>query len=470
MAEKELYFKSAAELGSLIRDKELSPVEVVEAHLKRIEELEPRLNSFITLLPDQALESARKAEKEIQGGKYKGLLHGVPLGMKDAYKTKDIRTTYGCKVYDRYVPDEDSTTVERLRQAGAILIGKLNLHTLEYGSTGQNNYYGDMHNPWDTTRYSGGSSGGSASAVVTGECSIAMGSDTGGSIRMPAGLCGLVGLKTTFGRLSRHGLMELSPTMDHHGPMTKTVEDCALVLNAIVGHDPKDTKSSTVPTLDYTRSLTGDIKGLRIGVPKEFFEVPVASEIKQAVEDAINVLSDLGAVVTEVSWPAFHNAYAISTIILGADAGQSLRSLVLNHGLDIEPIVRNRVEAGFFIPVTRYIQAQRARSILDRQSYDLLKQVDILAGPTLSVTAPTIGQTETTVAGTRMHVGEALTRYTRAYNLNGLPAISVPCGFSSKKLPVGFQLAGRAFEEETVLRVAYAYEQATQWHKVRPPL
>ena len=470
MADKELCFRSAAELGRLIRDRQVSPVEVTQAHLQRIEELEPGLNSFITLLPEQATEAARKSEEEIQQGNYRGPLHGVPLGLKDAYETRGIRTTFGCKVYDGNVPDEDSTTAVRLREAGAILLGKLNLHTLEFGTTGQNGYYGDMHNPWDTSRYTGGSSGGSASAVATGECAIAMGSDSGGSIRMPAGLCGIVGLKTTFGRLSRHGLMELSPTMDHHGPMTRTVEDCALVLNAIVGYDPKDPRSSKAPVPDYTGVLTGNVKGLRIGVIKEFFQVPLDPEVRQAVERAVGVLDDLGAVVTEVSWPMYHYAGAISSAILLADVAGSLRQLVLEHGSDIDATVRQRIEAGFFIPITRYLQAQRARAILNRQSYDLLKQVDILAGPTLAVPAPKIGDAEVTVAGKKMQMPAALTQYTRSYNLNGLPTISVPCGFSSNNLPIGLQLAGRAFDEETVLRIAHAYEQATDWHKRRPPL
>ena len=470
MADKELCFWSAAELGRLIGERKVSPVEVTEAHLQRIEELEPRLNSFITLLPEQAMESARKSEQELQRGNHRGPLHGVPLGLKDAYETRGIRTTFGCKVYDSNVPDEDSTTAVRLREAGAILFGKLNLHTLEFGATGQNGYYGDMHNPWDTTRYTGGSSGGSASAVATGECAITMGSDSGGSIRMPAGLCGIVGLKTTFGRLSRHGLMELSPTMDHHGPMTRTVEDCALVLNATAGYDPKDPRSSKAPVPDYTKALTGNVKGLRVGVLKEFFQVPLDPEVRRAVERAVGVLGELGALVTEVSWPMYHYAYAISSAILLADVAGSLRRLVLEHGPDIDATVRQRIESGFFIPITRYLQAQRARAILDKQSYDLLKQVDILAGPTLAVPAPKIGDTEVTVAGKEMQVNTALTQYTRPYNLNGLPTISVPCGFSSNNLPIGLQLAGRAFDEETVLRMAHAYEQATDWHKRRPPL
>ena len=254
MGGEELCFLSAAELGGLIQQKKISPVEVVETHLQRIEALEPKLNSFITLLPDEARAAARRAEEEVQQGTYRGPLHGIPLGLKDAYHTKGIRTTFGSQVFDSYKPKEDSTTVVKLSEAGAITLGKLNLHTLEFGPTGENDYYGDMHNPWDVTRHTGGSSGGSGSAVAAGGCTIATGSDSGGSIRMPAGLCGIVGLKTTFGRLSRHGLMGLSPTMDHHGPMTRTVPDCALMLQIMAGHDPKDLRSAKVSIPDYTKA------------------------------------------------------------------------------------------------------------------------------------------------------------------------------------------------------------------------
>ena len=468
MASQELYFRSAAELGPLIRDKKVSPVEVTQACLRRAEEVEPRLNSFITLLSDQALQAARKAEREILRGQYRGALHGIPLGLKDVYETRGIRTTFGCKVYDDYIPEEDSTTWVRLREAGAILLGKLNLHTLQYGPTGQNDYYGDMHNPWEPSRYTGGSSGGSASAAATGECIAAMGTDSGGSIRIPAGLCGIVGLKTTFGRLSRHGLLQLSESMDHHGPMTRTVRDCALVLNVIAGHDPKDPGSSKAPVPDYAKKLNGDIKGLRIGVPKEFFQVPIASEVRLALERVWETFAELGGIITEVSWPLFLYAQSISGAVLTSDVAENLRQLVLASGSDIDPRVRHRIESGFFIPATRYLQAQRARTVLNRQSHTLLKEVDILAGPTVAVTAPPIGDVEIRVGGTPMHVVNALTQYTRAYNLNGLPAISIPCGFSKGGLPIGLQLAGRPFDEETVLRVAYAYEQATSWKERQP--
>ena len=468
MAVTEACFMSASELGHLIRQREISVVEVTEAHLQRIEELEPRLNSFITITADEARSAALELESEAAEGRYRGPLHGIPLGLKDAYDTKGIRTTYGSQVFDNHVPDEDSTTVVRLREAGAILLGKLNLHTLEFGPTGENDFYGDMHNPWDITRYTGGSSGGSGSAVASGECTIATGSDSGGSIRIPAALCGIVGLKTTFGLLTRHGLMGLSPTMDHHGPMARTVKDCALMLGATAGHDPKAPRSTRRPIPDYAGSLTGDVKGVRIGLVKEFFDAPIDPEVRDAVELALKVLESHGATVVEVSWPMFRYSAAISTAILLADTAESLGDLVLEHGPMVGNPTRARVESGFFIPVVKYLKAQRARAELNRQSYGLLEEVDILAGPTVPVVAPKIGEKEVQVGKTRMPTAAALLQYTRAHNLNGLPAISVPCGFNNIGLPIGLQLAGRPFGETTVLRVAHAYEQATSWHKDHP--
>ena len=470
MTIENICFMDAAELGGLIRRKEVSPVEIVDAHLQRIAALEPKLNSFITITGEKARDAARTVEKELAQGIDRGPLHGIPLGLKDAYDTQGLRTTYGCAAFDNHVPDEDSTTTKRLREAGTVLLGKLNLHTLEFGPTGQNEFYGDMHNPWDVDRYTGGSSGGSGAAVASGQCTIAMGSDSGGSVRIPASLCGIVGLKTTYGLLSRHGLMGLSPTMDHHGPMTRTVEDCATMLGVLAGHDPKDPWSSKRPVPDYTKALTGDVKNIRIGVVKEYFESPVDPEVNQAVHKALQVFEDMGATVVEVSWPMFHYSHTISTAILLADTAGSLGGLVSRHGPKIENLVRARVESGSFVPIAKYLKAQHGRSLLNRQSYDLLEQVDILAGPTVPVAAPRIGEEKVQVGDTQLSTVPALLQYTRAHNLTGLPAISIPCGMTTTGLPIGMQLSGRAYDEQTVLRVAHAYEQATPWHEKRPPV
>ena len=466
----ELCYLSVGQLARLIQDHKVSPVEVVETHLSRIEALEPALNSFITLLPEQAMAAARQAEGEIQAGRYRGPLHGIPLGLKDVYYVKGVRNTSGTRVFDDFVPDFDCTIAARFKDAGAILLGKLNLHQLAYGPTGENPDYGHMHNPWNTELISGGSSGGSASAAASGECTITMGTDTGGSIRIPSALCGLAGLKPTYGLLSRYGITVLCWTLDHPGPMTRTVEDCALVLNALAGYDPNDPASANVTVPDYAAALTGDVRGLRVGVPKEYFEVPVDTQVEQAVRKAIDVLGELGATVTEVSWPMYCYSAPISTAILMAEASAYHGNLVRTQGPQLYPPVRVRIEAGMFISGAEYIQAQRARALFVRQSRDLLREVDILAGPTEPITAHKIGATQVNVGDTTMGSIPALTQYTRPSNLTGFPTITVPCGFSDDGLPIGLQLAGRPFDEETVLRAAHSYEQATEWHKRRPPL
>ena len=315
MNSTELCYFSASQLSRLIRKKEISPVEVMEAHLSRINALEPTLNSFITLLPDQALAAARQAEKEIQAGRYLGPLHGIPFGLKDLFYVKGIRNTSGSKIYDHFVPDFDSTIALRLKEAGAILVGKLNLHPFAYGTTGENEEYGHMHNPWNPALITGGSSGGSGSAVASGQCTLTMGTDTGGSIRIPGALCGLVGLKPTYGRLSRHGITVLAWSQDHPGPMVRTVEDCALVMNAVAGYDPNDPTSVNLPVPDYTKALTRQIRGLRLGVVKEFFEVPIESKVKELVWAAIDKLGEMGAIVSEISWPIYHYAMSIASTI-----------------------------------------------------------------------------------------------------------------------------------------------------------
>jgi aspartyl-tRNA(Asn)/glutamyl-tRNA(Gln) amidotransferase subunit A len=468
MDSKGLCYFSAGELSRLIRKKEVSPVEVVKAHLARVEALEPALNSFIALLPEQAVEEAKLAEREIQAGRYRGPLHGIPIGLKDLFYVKGVRNTSGSKIFDHFIPDHDSTIALKLKDAGAILLGKLNLHQFAYGPTGENPDYGNMHNPWDTKRIPGGSSGGSASATASGQCTLAMGTDTGGSIRIPSAVCGLVGLKPTYGRLSRYGITVLSWSQDHPGPMTRTVEDCALVMNAVAGYDPRDPSSANMSIPDFTKSLTENIKGLRVGVPKEPFEDPVDSEVEHFVRSAIELLSKLGATIHEMSWPMYHESKAISSTILMAEATAYHSQLMKRQGSRLDPKVRLRLEAGLLISAVDYIQAQRARRLFYQQSCDLFKNVDLLAGPTVPITACNIGTEEVQIGNTLLGVIPLLTQHTRPYNLNGFPAITVPCGFSRNGLPVGFQLAGKPFDEAMVLRAAFAYEQATEWHQRRP--
>ena len=466
----ELHYMSAWELSGLIRDRQISPVEVVEACLERIEATEPTLNSFITLLPEQARASAQRAEQEINRGNYRGPLHGIPVGLKDLFETAGIRTTSGTRIYDNYVPAEDCTVAARFSQAGAILIGKLNMHPLAFGPTGENGDYGHMHNPWNPERITGGSSGGSGSAASAGQCPITMGSDTGGSVRIPAALCGIVGLKPTYGRVSRAGLTPLSWCLDHPGPMVRTVEDAALAMNVIAGRDPRDPATADVPVPDYTEALSEDIRGLRIGVVKEYFETEINHQVAELTQRAISELGELGAEIVEVSLPLYQYAQPISNAILSAEATAAHRDILLSDGDKLYPQVRDRLEEGLFITAAEYLRAQQARQVFCAQVAELLKDVDLLAGPVEPVTAPGILERRIDVGGESLPAVPLLTKYTRVYNITGSPAISVPCGFSDDGLPVGLHLAGRNFDETTVLRAAYAYQQAHDWHHRRPPL
>ena len=466
----EICYMGAGDLSKLVQSKEISPVEIIEAHLTRIDATEPVLNSFITLLADQARKAARQAEKDIQAGRYKGPLHGIPVALKDLYNTGGVRTTSGSRIFDTFIPTEDCTVAAKFHQAGAILLGKLNMHQFAYGPTGENPDYGHMHNPWNPDMVTGGSSGGSGSAAAAGQCTITTGSDTGGSIRIPAALCGIVGLKPTYGLVSRYGLSALSWSLDHPGPMTRTVEDTAITMNVIAGHDPKDVASAKVDIPDYTSALTGDVKGLRIGIVKEYFEAPLDPQVRKAVMDAISLLESMGAEIKEVSYPMFNQSQAISSTVLMAEATAYHRDLLEKDGHQLYEPVRQRLEAGLFISAAEYLRAQQARSIFDQQGRRLLDEVDLLAGPTDPVTAPEILASKVMAGEQEVGVVGALTQYTRPYNINGFPAISVPCGFSDDGMPIGLQLAGRPFDELTVLRAAHAYEQANDWHTRRPPI
>ena len=465
----ELCFLSAVELGSLIAAKKVSPVEVVQAHLERIEAAEDTLNSFITRPGEEALEAARRAEAEIAAGDYRGVLHGVPVGLKDLYYVAGVPNTAGSRIFDDFVPDHDGASAESLKEAGAILMGKLNLHQFAFGPTGHNADYGHMHNPWDTKRVAGGSSGGSGSAAAAGQCAITLGTDTGGSIRIPSALCGLAGLKPTYGRVSRYGLVSLSWSLDHPGPMARTVEDCAAAMQVLAGYDPRDPASADEPVPDYMDALSEDLAGLKIGVPREYFEVPVDAEVEKLSRAALETLAGLGAEVVEVDWPMYHRSADISKIILYAEAAAYHRDLLLRRGEEYDPSVRWRFESGLFISGPDYLRALRHRREYTESARDLLQQVDLLAGPMEPVVAPLIEEDSVPVNGESVGVIPALTQYTRPFNLTGYPALTVPCGFS-EGMPVGLQLAARPFEEATALKAGYAYQQATDWHKRRPPI
>ncbi len=470
MIDPELCTLTLEELGPLLRDKRVSPVEVTQAYLERIDALNEALNAYITVTGDQALADAVRCEEEILRGDYRGLLHGVPVALKDLYDTAGVRTTAASKIYAQRVPDEDATSVARLRAAGAVIIGKTNLHEFAYGVTTDSSYFGPTRNPWDMERVTGGSSGGSGAAVAAGLCVAATGSDTGGSIRIPAALCGIVGLKPTYGRISCHGLLPLSWTLDHPGPMARSVYAAAVMLAAMAGYDPRDPASADVPVPDCTSGLRDGVAGLRIGVDPRWALSGIHQEVLAAFQEALVVLKGLGAEIVDVSVPRVQEGIEAALTIVTAEATGIHEEFLRTRPDDYRPDVRARLEKGFAISGSDYGHARRSGELLRRDLATLFKKIDLLATPMCGIPVPRLGQQEVTIDGETVSVMAPLTRYTRVFNLTGLPAISVPCGFSSEGLPMGLQLAGRAWDEATVLRAAYAYEAATEWAQRRPSL
>lgn len=470
MSDHDLCHLTISEAADLIRRKRISPLELVDAHLERIEATNRRLNSFVTVMADDARAAARAAEQALGRGDDLGPLHGLPIGLKDLYFTSGIRTTMGSKIMADFVPSFDAAVVERLRRAGAIVLGKQQMHEFALGGTSENPHWGPSRNPWDPTRLTGGSSGGGGAGVAGGLCIAALGTDTGGSIRIPSSLCGVVGLKPTFGRISRYGVFPLSWSMDTAGPITRSVGDAAILLNVLAGRDPRDPGSADFPAEDFRRSLGEDVSGVRIGIPEQYFFDLVDPEVESAVRRGARRLEELGARVEPVSIPIFEQAMAIfSPILLTEAATIHLESLRRRPG-DFDPEVRTRLEMGALTPATAYLQAQRARALYNRKIAEAMKRFDLLLTPTTPTAAPRIDDKIVTIRGRHEPALALLPRLTRPFNLCGLPTISVPCGFTSTGLPIGLQLAGRAFEEATVLKVAHAYEQASEWRHRSPSL
>ncbi len=457
MNQTDLPFLTIAELAPLIENGDVSPVVVTRAVLERIEALDGRLNAYITVLHDEALSAAREAENAISAGGYLGPLHGVPISLKDLFWTRGVRTTAGSRILADFIPHEDAHSVARLKAAGAVIVGKTNLHEFAFGVTTINPHYGTTRNPWDPERIVGGSSGGSVAAVAAGLCTAAMGTDTGGSIRIPAALCGIVGLKPTYGRVSRHGVVPLAWTMDHAGPMTRSVRDAALMLNVVTGHDPRDPASTDAPVPSFTAGLDAGVKGLRLGVPRHFYFDDLNAEVERCVQAAIDVLGRLGGTIEEVVLPRLEYAPAVYWPISVSEAAAYHRDWLINRPQDYGDDVRQRMGAGLVVPSVRYLQAQRARRLIADDFRHALREVDVLLAPTTPIPAPRIDE-----AGAP-EVRTTLLRLTSPANLAGLPALSVPCGFTGAGLPVGLQIIGRAFDEATVLRVGHAYEAAAGW-------
>jgi aspartyl-tRNA(Asn)/glutamyl-tRNA(Gln) amidotransferase subunit A len=471
MSAGELVYLSLSEAAERIRKRQVSPVELLAAVQARTTALQPKLNAYITPMFDAAMADARKAEREIIGGHYRGPLHGIPMALKDNHWTSGVRTTAGSKILSDFVPTEDATVVTKLRAAGAVITGKTNMHEWALGTTTTNPWYGAAHNPWALDRVPGGSSGGSAAAVAAGLCYAATGSDTGGSIRMPASLCGVVGLKGTYGRTSLHGIVPLSWTLDHAGVLTRTVTDTALVMNTIAGFDPKDSGSAQVAVPDFAASLKQGLKGLRLGVPRGHFYDPLDPQVRKATEVAIATMRDLGASVREVDFTDAAPCLAVYTAIRAPEAASFQEKFIEKRAEDYGDDVRLLVQLGDVILAKDYLRGQRLRTILREKLASLLTQVDALVTPTTPVVAHPIGRPFTEIDG--RPVTSPLALYgpnTVPFDLTGTPAISICCGFNSEGLPIGLQIATRAWDEGTALRIAAAYEQATTWHRRHPAI
>jgi aspartyl-tRNA(Asn)/glutamyl-tRNA(Gln) amidotransferase subunit A len=450
--------RSLAGLSRELLARRLSPVEVVRALLARFEVDET--NSFITVTAEQALERASRAEREILAGRYKGPLHGVPVALKDIIYTRGVRTTMGSALYSGHVPDHSATVAGKLEEAGSVLIGKTNTHEFAYGPTGDRSYFGPTRNPHDARRITGGSSGGSGAAVAANLCYGALGSDTGGSIRIPAALCGTVGMKPTFGRVSKSGVFPLSWSLDHTGPITRTVEDNALMLNVLAGHDPEDHYSVDRPAEDFTRDLERGLRGAGIGVPRGFYSEHVEEEVQARVREAAEGFVSLGAEVRQVEIPNLVDTLHAQRLILAAEAYAIHEERLENEREKIGEEVSERLMEGERPRAYRYANARR-RGMLATEEFDhALHGVDVLLTPTIPITATEIGQREISISDYEEHVRSALTRFTGPTDLTGHPSLSVPCGATAMGLPVGLQLIGRHFDEATLYRFGHAYEEA----------
>ncbi len=469
MTDIDLARLTVAGAGRSLRAGEFTPTELTQAYLRRIERLNPLLNAYLTVTAERALEDARRATEELAAGRPRGPLHGIPIAHKDLYETAGIRTTGGARIHADHVPTRDCSVVRRLREAGTILLGKLNTHEYAYGVTTNNPHFGPTRNPWDPDSVPGGSSGGSGAAIAAGLAAAVTGTDTGGSVRIPASVCGVVGLKPTFGRVSKAGVLPLSWRFDHAGPLTRTVEDAALMLNAMAGYDPADPCSLRLPLPDATRDLDAGIGGLRIGIPRGYFYDRLEDGVREAVEAALAVLEALGARLKEVGIPGVEEATGGLFAYVHAEArsihADALRDRAEDFGEDLRALLEPPVA-----DTASLISGLRARDALTTRMQTVLESVDLLVTPTTPIAAPRIGQDWTYYGDQEEPVLSAMIRCTAPFNATGLPALSLPCGFTREGLPVGLQLAGRPLDEATVLRAGHAYEQATDWHLRRPIL
>lgn len=460
-----------AEAARLVTDQKTSPVELVEVCLRRIEAHNDTLRAFISVYAEEAMQVAQAAEAMAQAGHLLGPLHGVPLALKDNVAVKGHATTAGSKILRDWVPEEDATVTARLKSAGAIILGKTNMHEFAWGGTSANPHYGSVRNPWDVERFPAGSSGGSGAAVAARMCYGAIGTDTGGSIRLPSAINGVVGIRPTIGRVSNHAVIPLAWSMDTVGPMCRTVEDCAIMFNVLAGHDPKDQGSAAVPISDYTADLERSVAGLRIGVIPDYFFSHLQPPVHDAVRSALDILTELGANVVDVDIPDIHGNISAQLTIESCEPSSYHQRWLRERPEDYGEDVRFLLELGEMHLATHYLQAQRYRSLLRAEFLDAFHSVDVFLCPTLPFTATQLGDTRVVIEhGTDEDMLAAIMQFTGVPSLTGLPSLAVPCGFDPDGLPVGMQIIGRPFDEARLFQVGAAYQGATDFHTRAPAL
>ncbi|RIL07386.1 MAG: Asp-tRNA(Asn)/Glu-tRNA(Gln) amidotransferase GatCAB subunit A [Proteobacteria bacterium] len=458
-----------AEVAERLRTRRLSPVELTAAVLARIERLDPALRAFVTVTPERALAAAREAESAIASGRWRGPLHGVPVSLKDLFDVRGVRTSAGSRFLAEHVAQDDSAVAARLEAAGAVLVGKANLHEFAYGTTCDSTIAGAIRNPWKRDAIPGGSSGGSGAAVAAGLGFASIGTDTGGSVRIPAACCGVVGLKPTFGRISRHGLVPLAPSLDHVGPLTRTVHDAALVFAALAGHDPRDPDSLAAPVPDLAQAAGRGVRGLRLGILDTTLE-SASSEVAAAVGVAAERLRGAGAELRRVSLATLESVRHAAFVMLFAESLATHRARFESEPERFFPDVRARFERALPLSAVDYVAALEARRAGAAEALRALAEVDALVTPTLPTGAAPCGATQVAVDERAVDVAVANTLYTREWNVLGFPALSVPCGFTGDGLPIGMQLVARPCDEATLVRAGAEYQRLTDWHARAPAL
>jgi len=471
MIEHDVLELSLSEAARLVSTKEVSPVELVDACLGRIDSVNDKLAAYIEVYRDGARQVAKAAETMISAGHRLGPLHGVPIALKDNIGLAGLVTTAGSKILEDWRPDVDATVAERLKGSGAIIIGKTNMHEFAWGGTSANPHYGFVRNPWNTDRFPAGSSGGSGAAVAARTCYGALGTDTGGSIRLPSAINGIVGIRPTIGRVSNAGIVPLAWSMDTVGPMARTVEDCALMFNVIAGYDPRDLSSTTIPTVNYTADLNHGVQGLRIGIVSDYFFHHLQAPVHDAVKAALDTLVELGASVIDVAIENIHGNISAQLTVESCEPSTYHQQWLRERPQDYGDDVRLLLEIGELHLATHYLQAQRYRSLLRAEFMDAFKSVDVFICPTLPFTATRIGETLVEIEnGIEEDMLAAIMQFTGVPSLTGLPSLNVPCGFDPDGLPIGMQVIGRPFDETTLFRVGSAFQQATDFHHRSPQL